>query len=149
MDEACPLCLAGMSAGLTARPKTNPDHPAPENNRLLCGSFGIARVDTLLAPMNPQVTSVPLFGVLGVSGKKHPIDEFYILRPPCAAHMGPAHGKGIPTWGENNALSIRAAGPARFQKREKGHRPASAPLIRTRYLSNEPELLQPVADARR
>lgn len=29
MDEACLLCLAGMSAGLTARPKTNLTIPRP------------------------------------------------------------------------------------------------------------------------
>lgn len=30
MDEACLLCLAGMSAGLTARSKTNLTIPRPK-----------------------------------------------------------------------------------------------------------------------
>lgn len=96
-----------------------------EKSRLLGGFSGTARVDAPSAPMKPQVTAVPLFGVLGVPGRKHPIDDFYIWGPPCAADAGPAHGAGSRLAGRKAASPVWAVEPPPEFEMEKGRLPAS------------------------
>ena len=93
----------------------------PLKKTRLMGVFsGMARVDAPPAPLKPQVTKVPPFGVLGMSGKKHTIGEFFIWGPPCAAHTGPAHGKRNPDIGTKERFPSVRLGLHGFNNEKKG-----------------------------
>ena len=73
-----------------------------EKTRLLGVSFGMARVAAPSASMKPQVTAVLVSGVLGGSGKIHPIDEFYFGDRRARLLMGRARQRN-PALGESGA----------------------------------------------
>lgn len=55
--------------------------------------------------MKPQVTAVPVAGVLGVPGRKHTIDEFYFLGAAVRGPFGARARRKIQAPGQKDGVS--------------------------------------------